>query len=139
VPAGRELSFSAFQVWFDRHRAAAMALGDIDAHALFEEFRGVIGAQAAGPLSLPDYLARGTRQSLLAPAAREAAHTLFGRYRQWLADSALRIDRPREQLPGPEHFGRSRRGQAGAGQRRRTEADRRHHAGLGAACGDRAA
>jgi hypothetical protein len=88
VPAGREVSFRAFQGWFDRHRAAARALGDIDAHALFEEFRGVIGAPPAGPLSLPDYLALGARQSLLAPAAREAAHALFGRYRQWLAETA---------------------------------------------------
>ena len=88
VPAGREVSFNAFQGWFDRHRAAAKALGDIDAHALFEEFRGVVGAQPTGPLSLPDYLALGPRQSLLAPATREAAHALFGRYRQWLAESA---------------------------------------------------
>ncbi len=87
VPAGRELGFTAFQAWFDRHRSAAKALGDIDAHALFEEFRGVIGAQPSGPLNLADYLALGTRQSLLAPAAREAAHALFGRYRQWLTET----------------------------------------------------
>ena len=89
VPKGRELGFNAFRGWFDRHRDAARALGDIDAHALFEEFRGVIGAQPTGPLSLHDYLALGARQSLLAPAAREAAHTLFGRYRQWLSDTGL--------------------------------------------------
>jgi hypothetical protein len=89
VPQGREVNFNAFSGWFDRHRAAAKALGDIDAHALFEEFRGVIGAQPDGPLTLVDYLALGTRQSLLAPAAREAAHTLFGRYRQWLTESGL--------------------------------------------------
>ena len=88
VPVGRELSFNAFQAWFDRHRTAAKALGEIDAHALFEEFRGVIGAQPAGPLNLADYLALGARQSLLTPAAREAAHALFGRYRQWLTESA---------------------------------------------------
>ena len=88
VPPGRELSFNAFRGWFDRHRAAAKALGDIDAHALFEEFRGVISAQPSGPLSLPDYLTLGPRQSLLAPSAREAAHTLFGRYRQWLSETA---------------------------------------------------
>jgi len=88
VPVGREVSFSAFQGWFDRHRTAARALGDIDAHALFEEFRGVIGAQPAGPLNLADYLALGTRQSLLTPVARDAAHGLFGRYRQWLTESA---------------------------------------------------
>ncbi len=87
VPPGREVGFNAFRGWFDRHRATAKALGDLDAHALFEEFRGVIGAQPAGPLSLADYLALGQRQSLLAPAAREAAHALFGRYRQWLAET----------------------------------------------------
>ena len=87
VPPGRELSFNAFRGWFDRHRVAAKALGELDAHALFEEFRGVIGAQPTGPLSLAEYLDLGQRQSLLAPAAREAAHALFGRYRQWLADT----------------------------------------------------
>jgi len=88
VPTGREVSFEAFRGWFDRHRAAARALGDLDAHALFEEFRGVIGAQPSGPLDLPGYLALGLRESLLAPAAREAAHALFGRYRRWLAETA---------------------------------------------------
>ena len=89
VPPGRELSFTAFGGWFERHRAAARTLGDLDAHALFEEFRGVIGAQPGGALSLPAYLALGARQSLLPPAAREAAHALFGRYRQWLAETGL--------------------------------------------------
>jgi hypothetical protein len=88
VPPGREVSFNAFRGWFERHRAAAKALGDLDAHALFEEFRGVIGAQPAGPLSLADYLALGPRQSLLSPDSREAAHALFGRYRQWLTETA---------------------------------------------------
>ncbi len=87
VPPGREVSFIAFRGWFDRHRAAARAMGDLDAHALFEEFRGVIGAQPTGPLGLADYLHLGQRQSLLASAAREAAHALFGRYRQWLAET----------------------------------------------------
>jgi len=87
VPPGREVSFNAFGAWFERQRVAAKALGDIDAHALFEEFRGVIGAQPAGPLGLPDYLALGPRQSLLAPAAREVAYALFVRYRQWLAET----------------------------------------------------
>lgn len=90
VPAGRELNFAAFVGWFERHRGAVRQhLGDLDAHALFEEFRGVLGADAAGPLSLPDYLALGTRQSLLAPAAREAAHGLFQRYREWLQSAHL--------------------------------------------------
>ncbi len=87
VPAGRELRFDAFRGWFERHRAAARALGEIDAHALFEEFRGVIGAASAGPLSLADYCALGVRQSLIAADAREAAHALFGRWREWLAET----------------------------------------------------
>ena len=87
VPQGREVSFNAFRGWFDRHRAAAKALGDLDAHALFEEFRGVIGAQPIGPLRLAEYIELGQRQSLLAPTAREAAHALFGRYRQWLTET----------------------------------------------------
>ncbi|MES2944425.1 MAG: AAA family ATPase [Pseudomonadota bacterium] len=88
VPAGREVTFAAFAGWFERHRQTVRAaLGDMDAHAVFEEFRGVIGAAATGPLDLPSYLALGSRQSLLAPAARQAAFVLFGRYRQWLDDS----------------------------------------------------
>ena len=87
VPRGREVSFNAFRGWFERHRAAAKALGELDAHALFEEFRGVIGAQPAGPLALDQYLELGPRQSLLPPPAREAAHALFGRYRQWLGET----------------------------------------------------
>jgi hypothetical protein len=88
VPPGREVSFNAFRGWFDRHRAATKALGNLDAHALFEEFRGVIGAQPTGPLGLVEYMALGARQSLLDPEAREAAHALFGRYRQWLAETS---------------------------------------------------
>jgi hypothetical protein len=89
VPPGREVDLRAFRGWFDRHRQAARALGDIDAHALFEEFRGVIGAHPGGPLALEDYLALGPRQSLLPASAREAAHNLFQRYRQWLAEAGL--------------------------------------------------
>lgn len=90
VPAGREVTFTAFRGWFDRHRQTLRStLGDLDAHALFEEFRGVLGAGAEGPLDLPAYLALGPRQSLLGGTAREAAHALFQRYRQWLAEAGL--------------------------------------------------
>ena len=90
VPPGRELGFSAFASWYERHRQAARAsLGELDAHALFEEFRGVIGANPQGPLSLDAYLALGPRQSLLDPTARQAAHALFQRYQQWLQEARL--------------------------------------------------
>ncbi len=88
VPAGREVAFPAFRAWFERHRPSLRGtLGELDAHALFEEFRGVISADVQGPLALPDYLALGQRQSLLAGPAREAAHGAFARYRQWLAET----------------------------------------------------
>lgn len=89
VPKGREVSFGAFTGWFDRNRSALKGFGEIDAHALFEEFRGVISARPEGPLTLQDYLALGPRQSLLAPSEREVAHALFVRHCKWLDESAL--------------------------------------------------
>ena len=93
VPPGREVLLPAFAGWCERHRQALRSLagssGDLDAQALFEEFRGVIGAQPGGPLPLADYLALGTRQSLLNAAQRELAHGLFQRYRAWLAEAGL--------------------------------------------------
>jgi hypothetical protein len=89
VPPGREVTLPAFAGWCARHRQTLRLLGDIDPQALFEEFRGVIGAQPGGPLSLADYLALGTRQSLLPPAQRELAHGLFQRYRSWLDEAHL--------------------------------------------------
>ena len=90
VPVGREVTFAAFRGWFERHRQTLRsALGEIDAHALFDEFRGVLGAGASGPLDLPSYLALGPRQSLLSGSVREAAHALFQRYRQWLVEAGL--------------------------------------------------
>lgn len=89
VPPGREVTLPMFAAWCDRHRQALRPLAELDAQALFEEFRGVIGAQPSGPLSLADYLALGTRQSLLDTAQRELAHGLFQRYRAWLAEAGL--------------------------------------------------
>ena len=89
VPPGREVTLPMFAAWCERHRATLRLLGNLDAQALFEEFRGVIGAQPAGPLSLADYLALGARQSLLNTAQRELAHGLFQRYRAWLTETAL--------------------------------------------------
>lgn len=89
VPAGREVTLPDFAAWCGRHHQTLRQVGDIDAVALFEEFRGVIGAQSAGPLPLADYLALGTRQSLLPPAQRETVHGLFQRYRSWLNDAGL--------------------------------------------------
>ena len=89
VPPGREVTLPMFAAWCERHHQTLRLLGELDAQALFEEFRGVIGAQPAGPLSLADYLALGTRQSLLNTAQRELAHGLFQRYLAWLAEAEL--------------------------------------------------
>lgn len=88
VPAGREVTLAAFAAWLARHRASQRWLDGLDAQALFEEFRGVIGAQPGGPLALADYLALGERQSLFDAARREPAHALFQRYVAWLRESA---------------------------------------------------
>lgn len=89
VPVGREVTLAEFRGWFDRHRQAARVLGEVDAHALYEEFRGVLGAPPDGPLDLAGYCALGARQSLLPPEQRPASHALFGRYRQWLDEAGL--------------------------------------------------
>ena len=90
VPAGRELDFAAFTGWFERYRSAAkQATGGLDAHALFEEFRGVISSRADGVLAREAYLALGVRQSLLATEQRAAVFDLFEKYRAWLAGSGL--------------------------------------------------
>lgn len=90
VPAGRELDFAAFTGWFERYRSAAkQATGGLDAHALFEEFRGVLSSRADGVLDLPGYLALGVRQSLLATEQRVAVFELFEKYRAWAANSGF--------------------------------------------------
>lgn len=120
VPPGREVTLSMFAAWCERHHASLRQLGDIDAQALFEEFRGVIGAQPQGPLPLADYLALGTRQSLLNTAQRELAHGLFQRYRTWLAEAGLR------QQPGRSCMAHRDRAKAAADLRLR-----RHRRGAG--------
>jgi hypothetical protein len=89
VPIGTEVRFVDFEPWFHRHRTALR--GDVqwaDAFALFEEFRGVLGARPDMPLSLDDYQALGVRQSLFpAGVARATIHGLFGRYVAWLKES----------------------------------------------------
>jgi hypothetical protein len=88
VPDGREVSYPAFAAWVQRHRQALRTtLGDADAHALFEEFRGVIGSAVGGPLTLDAYRSLGPRQSLFGPDARDAVHGLFGKYRDWLRET----------------------------------------------------
>ena len=91
VPEGVEVSFATFRAWLDRRRGGLKGeLRQADAHAVFEEFRGVLSAPAAGPLSGADYQALGVRQSLFAAGEmRAAVHELFQKYVAWLKDAKL--------------------------------------------------
>ncbi|GBU08932.1 hypothetical protein AwWohl_00700 [Gammaproteobacteria bacterium] len=90
IPKGRELGFGEFSGWFSRHKQSVKKLlSELDAHALFEEFRGVISSSATGILSRKDYANLGVRQSLLASEQRMAVYDLFEKYRTWLAAENL--------------------------------------------------
>ncbi len=91
VPEGEEVRFSTFRAWLERRRGGLKGdLRQADAHALFEEFRGVLGAPASGALTEAEYQALGVRQSLYpAGDGRAAVHDLFQKYRAWLNDEKL--------------------------------------------------
>lgn len=86
VPAGKEADWPRFRAWFARMQQAFRGL---DAHQVFEEIRGVITAQAAGPLARADYLALGVRQSIYAPEQRAGVFDLYEKYRAWLLAEGL--------------------------------------------------
>ncbi|MFO0616260.1 MAG: AAA family ATPase [Polyangiaceae bacterium] len=80
-PPGKPITFARFRPFFEAHRTK---LKFASAHAVFEEFRGVLGAQPEGPLSRDAYLGLGVRQSIFLGAEREAVFEAFSRYRPWL-------------------------------------------------------
>ncbi len=86
VPAGREASWRDFVSWFARMRQAFKGL---DAHQIFEEIRGVIAADAQGPLDRDRYRALGIKQSIFAADQRDRVYDLFEKYRAWLDASGL--------------------------------------------------
>ncbi|MCC7485343.1 MAG: hypothetical protein IT529_10190 [Burkholderiales bacterium] len=86
VPPGREAIWRDFVGWFARRQQAFKGL---DAHQAFEEIRGVITAEASGPLTRADYLALGVRQSIFGEAERVRVYDLFESYRSWLAEAGL--------------------------------------------------
>jgi hypothetical protein len=86
VPPGRAAEWRDFAGWFSRQQ---QAFKGIDAHQAFEEIRGVITAEASGPLDRGAYLALGVRQSIFAEAERVRVYDLYERYRAWLAEAGL--------------------------------------------------
>jgi Viral (Superfamily 1) RNA helicase len=88
IPAGRELTFRAFDTWFTRHRGTVKIR---DSYKLFEEFKGVLTGMSVDKayLSREDYLALGVRQSVFLADEREQVYTLFEKYLQFLKENNL--------------------------------------------------
>ncbi|WP_407571549.1 hypothetical protein [Deinococcus altitudinis] len=84
-PAGREVSFEDFRLWVGRQPG----LKSVDAHQLFEEFRGVLSSSPAGPLTETQYLQLGVRQSIYEAGQRPQVYGLFGRYLAWMEEARL--------------------------------------------------
>ncbi|KQR18743.1 AAA family ATPase [Deinococcus sp. Leaf326] len=85
VPRGREITFRDFGDWVARQSGLKFT----DAHALFEEFRGVLSSSPEGPLSREVYLSLGIRQSIYSVEQRPAVYDLFIRFLQWLGEVGL--------------------------------------------------
>ena len=86
VPAGREATWRDFAGWFARHQ---QVFKGIDAHQAFEEIRGVITADAGGPLQRGQYLGLGVRQSIFIESERERLYDLYEKYVVWLGEARL--------------------------------------------------
>jgi len=87
VPAGKPVTFQAFQQWFSRFRQGQLK----DAHKLFEEFRGVITGPATDKswLSREDYLNLGIKESIFLGEERDAVYDVFEKYLGFLQDRQL--------------------------------------------------
>ncbi|MDP2100732.1 MAG: ankyrin repeat domain-containing protein [Methylobacter sp.] len=87
VPAGKPITFQAFQQWFSRFRQGQLK----DAHKLFEEFRGVITGPATDKswLSREDYLNLGVKESIFLGEERGAVYDIFEKYLSFLQDNHL--------------------------------------------------
>lgn len=86
VPAGRPVLFADFKLFFAKYQ---QMLRFADAHAVFEELRGVLTAEPEGPFTRQDYLELGVKQSLFQPQERTALYDVFERYGPWLAENGL--------------------------------------------------
>ena len=87
VPAGKPVTFQAFQQWFSRYRQNNLK----DAHKLFEEFRGVITGPVTDKswLSREEYLALGIKESIYLGEEREAVYDVFEKYLSFLKENQL--------------------------------------------------
>jgi hypothetical protein len=85
VPEGREFEYRDFRGWLARQPRVRQGL----AHALYEEFQGVLtGLTTDRPwLTREDYLALGVRRSIFLGADRGWVYELFERFLAWLKES----------------------------------------------------
>jgi AAA domain/Ankyrin repeats (many copies) len=86
LPKGRPVTLKDFRSFFKRHEQSVRFT---TAHQLFEELRGVIGAQRGGALDLEQYRALGVKRSIYAPEQRPAVHALFAKYKAFLGEEGL--------------------------------------------------
>lgn len=88
IPQGREVTTAEFERWFSRRCRGTPFR---NAHAMLEEFRGVLTASVstAPALSQEEYIALGLRQSIFPPEQRPAVYALFERYCTWLKEENL--------------------------------------------------
>ncbi|ELP6559352.1 hypothetical protein R1145_001659 [Salmonella enterica] len=88
VPPGREVTTAEFERWFSRRCRETPFR---NAHAMLEEFRGVLTASVntAPALSREEYMALGIRQSIFPPEQRAEVYTLFERYCAWLKEENI--------------------------------------------------
>ncbi len=87
IPEGKELDFRIFEGWFSGYRQAVRLK---DAHAVFEEFRGVITGMDISKkhLTREDYLGLGVKQSIFLSEERERVYTLFEKYLLFLNENS---------------------------------------------------
>lgn len=86
IPEGKEISFRAFEQWFNRH---AQQLKINEPYRVYEEFKGVITGSPlhTAYLSKDEYLALGIKQSIFTTDKREQVYNLFLKYLQWMKEN----------------------------------------------------
>lgn len=85
VPEGRSLEYRDFRDWLTRQPRVRASL----AHALYEEFQGVLTGLATDRprLTREDYVALGVRRSIFLDTDRGWVYELFERFLAWLKES----------------------------------------------------
>jgi len=86
IPAGKEITFSPFENWFNKH---AQYLKIKEPYRVYEEFKGVLTGSPLDTafLNKEAYLSLGIKQSIFPLDKREEVYGLFIKYLQWMKDN----------------------------------------------------